>query len=149
MSAIADGDIPVSCLLTSASLHDSQVALPLAAITASRVTNLYDLMDSAYDAPEIWEKSRALGHVPVIDANPRRGGKAEAEVEALAKRCAGYKPAGDVRYNERSSAERVNAGLKDNYGGRHVRVRGAAKVFCHLMFGILALTVGQLFRLVT
>ncbi len=125
------------------------MALPLAAITASRVTNLYDLMDSAYDAPEIWEKSRALGHVPVIDANPRRGGKAEAEVEALAKRCAGYKPAGDVRYNERSSAERVNAGLKDNYGGRHVRVRGAAKVFCHLMFGILALTVGQLFRLVT
>ena len=145
----ADGDIPVSCLLTSASVHDSQVALPLAAITAERVTNLYDLMDSAYDAPEIWDKSRALGHVPVIDPNPRRGGKAEAEAEALAKRCAGYKPAEDVRYNERSAAERVNAGLKDNYGGRYVRVRGAAKVFCHLMFGILALTVGQLFRLVT
>jgi hypothetical protein len=145
----ADGDIPVSCLLTSASLHDSQVALPLAAITASRVTNLYDLMDSAYDAPEIWEKSRALGHVPIIDANPRRGGKAEAEAEAQAKRSAGYKPAEDVRYNERSSAERVNSSLKDSYGGRYVRVRGAAKVFCHLMFGILALTVGQLFRLVT
>jgi hypothetical protein len=26
----ADGDVPVSCLLTSASVHDSQVALPLA-----------------------------------------------------------------------------------------------------------------------
>jgi hypothetical protein len=47
----ADGDIPVSCLLTSASVHDSQVALPLATITSGRVTNLYDLMDSAYDAP--------------------------------------------------------------------------------------------------
>src|ERR1019366_6810389 len=57
----ADGDIPVSCLLTSASVHDSQVALPLATITARRVTNLYDLMDSAYDAPEIAERSRALG----------------------------------------------------------------------------------------
>jgi hypothetical protein len=34
------------------------VALPLAAITAGRVTNLYDLMDSAYDAPEIAERSR-------------------------------------------------------------------------------------------
>jgi Transposase DDE domain/Transposase domain (DUF772) len=145
----ADGDIPVSCLLTSASLHDSQAAIPLAIITASRVTNLYDLMDSAYDAPEIWDKSRALGHVPVIDRNPRRGGKAEAEAEALAKRCAGYRPAEDVRYNERSAAERVNSSLKDSYGGRSVRVRGAAKVFCHLMFGILALTVGQLFRLVT
>jgi hypothetical protein len=145
----ADGDIPVSCLLTSASVHDSQVAIPLATITAGRVTNFYDLMDSAYDAPEIWDKSRALGHVPIIDANPRRGGKAEAEAEVLAKRCAGYKPAEDVRYNERSSAERVNSGLKDSYGGRYVRVRGAAKVFCHLMFGILALTVSQLFRLVT
>jgi Transposase DDE domain/Transposase domain (DUF772) len=145
----ADGDIPVSCLLTSASVHDSQVAIPLATITASRVTNLYDLMDSAYDAPEIWDKSRALGHVPIIDANPRRGGKAESGAEALAKRCAGYEPAEDVRYNERSSAERVNSALKDSYGGRSVRVRGHAKVLCHLMFGILTLTVEQLMRLVT
>jgi hypothetical protein len=145
----ADGDIPISCLLTSASLHDSQVALPLASITAERVTNLYDLMDSAYDAPEIWEKSRSLGHVPIIEANPRRGGKAEAEAEALAKRCAGYRIAEDVRYNQRSSAERVNGNLKDNRGGNHVRVRGAPKVFCHLMFGILVVTVEQMMRLVT
>ncbi len=145
----ADGDIPVACLLTSASVHDSQVAIPLALMTASRLTNLYDLMDSAYDAPEIEETSRALGHVPIIEANPRRGGKAAAEAEARAKRIAGYEPAEDVRYNQRSSAERVNANLKDNHGGNHVRVRGAPKVFCHLMFGIVAVTVEQLMRLVT
>lgn len=145
----ADGDVPVSCLLTSASVHDSQVAVPLATVTASRVTNLYDLMDSAYDAAEIWDKSRALGHVPIIDAKPHRGCKAEAEAEALAKRCAGHQPAEDVRYRERSSAERVNSALKDSYGARFVRVRGHAKVFCHLMFGILTLTIEQLMRLVT
>ena len=39
--------------------------------------------------------------------------------------------------------------LKDEFGGRHVRVRGAAKVMCHCMFGVLALTVDQLVRLVT
>jgi Transposase DDE domain/Transposase domain (DUF772) len=143
----ADGDIPISCLLTSASVHDSQVALPLATITASRVTNLYDLMDSAYDVPEIRDKSRAFGHVPIVDCNPRRGGKAQAE--ARAKRCAGYELAEDVRYNQRSSAERVNGNLKDNSGGNHVRVRGAPKVFCHLMFGILVVTVEQIMRLVT
>jgi Transposase DDE domain/Transposase domain (DUF772) len=143
-----DGDIPISCLLTSASLHDSQAAIPLATITASRVTNLYDLMDSAYDAPEIREKSRTLGHVPIIDANPRRGGKTEAAAEAQARRAAGYEPAEEIRYNERSSAERVNGSLKDNYAGRTIRVRGHAKVFCHLMFGILALTAEQLMRLV-
>lgn len=144
---VADGDIPVTCMLTSASLHDSQAAIPLATITASRVTNLYDLMDSAYDAPEIKAKSLALEHVAIIDPNPRRGGKAEAEREAKAKRKAGYKPAEDVRYNERSSAERVNGAAKDSFGARHVRVRGHDKVFCHLMFGILALTVEQLMRL--
>jgi hypothetical protein len=141
----------VTCLLTSASLHDSQVAIPLAAMTALRVTNCHDLMDSAYDAPGIWAKSRALGHVPIIDRHPCGvdGGKIGFEAEAQAKRCAGYKTAEALRYNERSAAERVNSALKDSYGGRYVRVRGHAKVFCHLMFGILALTVEQLMRLVT
>lgn len=144
----ADGDIPISCLLTSASVHDSQAAIPLASITAGRVTNLYDLMDSAYDAPEIWDKSRALGHAPIIDAKPRRGCKAQAVAEELARRRAGYEPAEAIRYNERTAAERVNGALKDSYGGRTVRVRSHAKVFCHLMFGILALTIEQLMRLV-
>ena len=144
----ADGDIPISCLLTSASVHDSQAAIPLASISAGRVTNLYDLMDSAYDAPEIWDKSRALGHAPIIDAKPRRGCKAQAAAEELARRRAGYEPAEAIRYNERTAAERVNGALKDSYGGRTVRVRSHAKVFCHLMFGILALTIEQLMRLV-
>ena len=39
--------------------------------------------------------------------------------------------------------------LKDSYGGRFVRVRGHDKVLCHLMFGVLALTVAQLMRFVT
>ena len=39
--------------------------------------------------------------------------------------------------------ERANARLKDEFGGRNVRVRGAAKVMAHLMFGVLALILGQ------
>ena len=50
----------------------AQVAFPLATIIAALVTNLYDLMDSAYDAAEIREHSAALGHVAIIDENPRR-----------------------------------------------------------------------------
>jgi hypothetical protein len=148
---IADGDIPISAILTAASLHDSQVAIPLATMTAKRVTNLYDLMDSAYDAPEIKAKSLALGHVPIIDPHPRSvpGGKQAIAVEARGRQAAGYALAEDVRYNQRSAAERVNGGLKDDFGGRYVRVRGHAKVLCHLMFGILALTINQLMRLVT
>jgi len=147
----ADGDIPVSCVLTSASVHDSQVAIPLATMTAGRVVNLYDLMDSAYDAAEIEAHSRKLGHVPIIDVNPRRDAalKEELALEEKRLKLVGHRLAEDVRYNERSGAERVNANLKDNHGGRTVRVRGPAKVMCHLMFGVLVIAAAQIIRLVT
>jgi hypothetical protein len=41
----------------------------------------------------------------------------------------------------------VYARLKDEFGGRNLRVRGAAKVMAHLMFGILALTADQVLKL--
>ena len=76
------------------------------------------------------------------------GGKEAMAAEARGRRKAGYALAEDVRYNERSAAERVNGRLKDDFGGRNVRVRGHAKVFCHLMFGVLVVTVEQMMRLV-
>ena len=147
----ADSQIPVSCILTSASTHDSQVALPLAAMTSQRVTNLYDLMDSAYDAPIIRECSKSLGHVPIIDINPRRNTKLKEELRAEARRfeLLHFERPEDRRYKERTSVERVYGRLKDEFGGRMIRVRGHAKVMAHLMFGILALTADQLMRLVT
>lgn len=133
----ADCGIPVSALLSSASMHDSLAAIPLSMMTAQRVTNCYDLMDAAYCSIVLREHSRSLGHVPLIDHNPRRGEKIEfTQAEAR-------------RYKERSQAERTNARLKDEYGGRHIRVRGNAKVMSHLMFGMLALTANQILRLLT
>jgi len=144
-----DGQIPISCVLTSASVHDSQVAIPLAEMTSLRVDSLYDLMDSAYDCKEIHEHSCAMGHVPLIDVNPRRDKerKLELENESKRQRLLHFTYPEDVRYRERSTVERVNGRVKDEFGGRHVRVRGATKVMAHLMFGILALTADQLLRL--
>ena len=148
---VADGGIPISAVLTSASTHDSQVAIPLAKMSHERVTNLYDAMDAAYDVPQIHDMSRQLGHVPLIDVNPRRNQELKNEISAENKRCrlVGHKTAEAIRYNERSTVERVNARLKDEFGGRVVRVRGHAKVMCHLMFGVLALTANQMLILVT
>ena len=133
----ADCGIPVSALLTSASMHDSLAAMPLSLMSAQRVTSCYDLMDAAYCSDILREHSRSLGHVPLIDHNPRRGEKNK------------FSPSEAQRYKERSQAERTNARLKDDYGGRHIRVKGHAKVMSHLMFGILALTADQLLRLLT
>mgnify|MGYP000921306989 FL=1 len=76
-----------------------------------------------------------MGHIPVIDPNPRRGESVELP------------PDRKIRYRERSTIERVNSDLKDNYGARHVRVKGHWKVLCHLMFGVIAITVKQLFNM--
>lgn len=146
-----DGDIPASCILTSASLHDSQAAIPLSIITSGKLTNLYDLMDAAYDSPIIRNQSKKLGHISIIDTNPRRNKLAKNEKieENRRKNLLGIKYSEEIRYNERTSAERVNARLKDEFGAKNIRVKGHLKVYCHLMFGILALTADQLIRLVT
>ena len=130
-----DGDIPVSFILSSASLHDSQVAIPLAQMTAERIINLYDLADAAYDAKEIREMSARLGHVAIIDHNARRGEKIE------------FSPAEARRYNERTAVERVNSHLHEEHGGRHVRVRGPVKVAAHLAFGLLVIAAEQMLRM--
>ena len=133
--SLADGGVPLAAILTSASPHDSQVAIPLMQTTSERATVLYNLADSAYDAPEIKGFSKALGRVPIIDPNKRRG-------EAIE-----FTPAEKVRYRERSTVERGNSELKDNYGARHIRVKGHEKVYTHLMFGVIAITVKQLFNM--
>jgi hypothetical protein len=132
---INDCGLPISVALTAASLHDSQVAIPLMKMTSQRVDYLYDLMDAAYDAQPIYEVSRSLGHVPIIDRNAR--GK---DVVPLA-------PHEAARYRERSAAERFNSRLKEDFGGANIMVRGAQKVTLHLMFGVIALFADQLLKL--
>ena len=131
----ADCGVPISALLSSASVHDSRAAVPLSLMSAQRVTNLYDVMDAGYCSAELHEHSRSMGHVPLIDHNPRGGIKDE------------FEPADAIRYRERTVAERSNARLKDEFGGRNVMVKGAIKVMSHLMFGLLALSADQLMRL--
>ena len=42
---------------------------------------------------------------------------------------------------------RINARLKDEFGGNPIWVKGNTRVMSHLMFGLLVLTVDQLMRL--
>ena len=132
-----DGEIPISCLLSSASVNDAQVALPLMKMTADRVTSLYDLMDAAYDVDIVIAQSKSLGHVPIIKKHGRRKDKIDMA------------PAEKQRYKTRTTVERVNSRLKESFGGGHLRVKGPEKAMAHLMFGILVLTADQLIRLMT
>jgi hypothetical protein len=129
---VNDCGLPISVALTAASVHDSQVEM-----SSAKVAYLYDVMDAAYDAGPIYEVSRSLGHVPLIDKNPR--GK---ELVPMA-------PHEAARYNERPAVERFNSRMMEEFGADNVMVRGAQQVKMHLMFGIMALFADHLIKLVT
>ena len=92
-------------------------------------------MDAAYCSTALRADSQEQDHVPLIEPTPRGGEKRE------------FDPAEAVRYRERTVAERMNARLKDEFGGRTIRVRGDIKVMSHLMFGVRVLATDQLMRL--
>ena len=53
----------------------------------------------------------------------------------------------DRLYDSPTMVECVNGRLKEEFGGRFVRVRSEIKMKCHLMFVILALAVASRLRL--
>ena len=139
---VADGGrIPISCILTGASVHDSQVAIPLMQMSAGRVRWLCDVMDSAYDAKAIRSQSKKLGHEALIKPIKRKRKSPTVEDE--------FSEEDKQRFKKRTIVEQLNGRLKDEFGGRIIYFRGAAKIMAHLMFGVVALTVDQLLRTVS
>jgi Transposase DDE domain len=98
-----DGQIPLTAVLTGASVHDSQVAIPLMKITSARATHLYELMDSAYDAASIHAMSARLFHVAIIDP--------KTQLPCRVKPIPVLDPPEVIRYRERTMTERVNGRL--------------------------------------
>ena len=122
----ADGEIPLTSMLTGASVHDSQSAPYLLKKARRRTTFLYALADAAYDAKTIKGLVCRQGGVPIIDANPRRG-KTKSPMD----------PDRERRYRNLSGAERIFSRLKDEFGATVIRVKGSRKVGSPLMFAVL------------
>jgi len=119
-------------------------------MTSQRITNLYDLMDAAYDAPIVRERSKSLGHVAIIDINTRRNIKLKEELRAEARRCEllHFERPEDRRYKSGQMSRECMLGSRTNLVADDSGP-GICQVLAHLMFGILALTADQLMRLVS
>ena len=118
---------PLSAYLGSASMPDCQAAIIREQSAAARTkAMLYQFKDSACDAQGIRQQSQKIGSVPIIE---KRGYRPENAVPKDPDRAR--------RYKAHSHAERVNSDLKDNHGGRTLRVRGAARAGLHLFFGLI------------
>ena len=98
----------------------------------------YESMDAAYDAQIIRDFVAASGHVALIDFNHRSKNDTRSFTALEAE-----------RYKARSSAERINSYLKDSFSGTMIRVKGHAKIFTHLMFSLLAITINRSLKLIT
>ena len=95
---VADGGVPISCVGTSASVHDSQVTIPSAEMTADRVfAVLHALMDSACDAKQIHAHAEELGQVSITDSHPLRNEKSVRDQENKARRVGGFTPPERIR----------------------------------------------------
>ncbi len=135
---VADHGLPLSICLTSASLHDSQAAIPLMKMTSTRTKAvLYSLMDAGYLGGPIVEVSKELGHVPLVDQRTGKDGY----------KAKGFDPAEQGRYQSRTVVERFFSTLKDNHLGQNIRVRGYKKVMTHIMFAVLAVFASVVIRL--
>lgn len=136
---VTDLGIPVTAVVTGANVHDSQLAIPMEKWTERKITYLYSVMDSAYDARPIADYVEGMGRVPLIDPNKRRGGERK-----------GFTPAQQERFKVRSVVERTNAHLKDWLIPPQIFVRGIAKVSFQLLcavFSLAALKILQHFEL--
>jgi K+-transporting ATPase c subunit len=128
--------VPITAVVTSASVYDNQVSVPLARLSAQRVKSLYTLMDAAYDSEPLRQLERELGHVPIVAINSR-GRENPPTLDAAEKK----------RFGERTVVERINSRLKDSFGCASMWVKGHAKVLCHTTFAVLAVSVDALMRL--
>lgn len=125
---VTDFGLPVTAVLTGANVYDNQVAIPMEKLTERKVTYLYALMDSAYDAFPIRSLILSRNRVPIIDYNKRRGPEKY------------FDPAEKQRFKIRSTVERTNAHLKDWLIGPAIYVKGPKKVMQSLMLGVVVLT---------
>jgi hypothetical protein len=125
---VCDDGIPISCILTAASVNDSQCSVPLEIMSNSRVKSLYTLADKGYDSGDLRRHIESFEKVALIQP---RNYDSPNKID--------FDPAMSERFKRRTSVERAFSRCKDRFGFRNVRVKGHSKVFTHVMTGILML----------
>lgn len=104
-------------------------------LTSEKITFLYSLMDTAYDAQPIISFIQDSDRIPLIDPNKRRK-SARAPFTTAQKQ----------RYKSRTVAERANAHLKDWLISDQICMRGYKKVSFVLMCGVINLAAIKLLQ---
>lgn len=130
--AVDDSGIIVAHHVTGASVHDSQVAIPLMRMADRRCDYLYALMDGGYTSQRIEAFASSIGKVPIIDRHAdRNGNKKEME------------PCKAERYKARTTVERTNSELKECFLPGKLYSRGKKGIF-QIELSILMLDIKKI-----
>ena len=130
--AVDDNGIIVAHHVTGASVHDSQVAIPLMRMADRRCDYLYALMDGGYTSQRIEAFASSIGKVPIIDRHAdRNGNKKEME------------PCKAERYKARTTVERTNSELKECFLPGKLYSRGKKGIF-QIELSILMLDIKKI-----
>ena len=130
--AVDDNGIIVAHHVTGASVHDSQVAIPLMRMADRRCDYLYALMDGGYTSERIETFAHSIGKVPIIDRHAdRNGNKKEME------------PCKAERYKARTTVERTNSELKECFLPGKLYSRGKKGIF-QIELSILMLDIKKI-----
>jgi IS5 family transposase len=125
---VPDAGFPLTACVTSAHVHDSQLAIPMEKLTEQKVQFGYSIIDAGYDAKAIRDVIASRERVPIIEPN-NRGNENRPPLD----------PAKQERYQIRTTVERSNSHLKDSFIPRDIYVKGIIKVSCVLMSAVVCL----------
>jgi hypothetical protein len=125
---VSDGGFLLTACVTSAPVHDSQLAIPMEKLTEQKVQFGYRVMDAGYDAKTIHDFILSRERIPVIDPNNRGN---ENRPRCIRQNRNGIKSVPAV--------ERSNSHLNDSFIPRAIFVKGITKVSCVLMAAVVCL----------
>lgn len=123
---VTEHGLPISAVTTSASVHDSQVAIPLMHLSRLKVRALYHVMDAGYVGSAIPEVAAGMDQVAIVAPRGTPGNPAIPLDPHRAR-----------RMRRRWQVEQLFSWLKERFGGRHLYVKGQTKAHFHLMCGVL------------
>lgn len=135
-AVVNEYNVPITAVVTAASVHDSLCAIPLVRMTEGLVNGLYYLADKGYDAAAIRNEIRLFEKVPLIDFKRDRSGKTSGEFIGNQIN----------RYKKRTYVESHFSQLKMNYLPRYILYRGIEKVRGFLNIALAVIAAAQIIK---
>jgi IS5 family transposase len=141
-------DIPVGYTITAANCNDSPQYPSLINYVAPLVSFRVAIADAGYDSKRNVLFTLKHKAAPIINLNPRRGGRKRRRADYLLP-ISRDSPEWEKYYSMRTSAERVFSRLKVELGLQHLKLRRLERVKVHFLLCLITMLLMALAAITT